>query len=136
MPSRGDGKVTGRYSIGVLTDPADEGIDVDREQWGEALALAVGNWERDPARGRDTPPTAPNGRALRDLRSVRNAGDKSRGLLLVYPLSPKDLDGVTPTGWDRPIVGFAVSFPSSDQDVSVEYKVDHLLWEEQYGSAE
>ena len=136
MPSRGDGKVAGRYSIGVLTDPADEGIDVDQGEWGKALALAVANWGRDPARGRDTPPTAPNGRALRDLRSIRNAGDKSRGLLLIYPLSPKDLDGVTPPGWDRPIVGFAVSFPSSDQDVSVEYKVDHLLWEEQYGSAE
>ena len=136
MPSRGDGKVTGRYSIGVLTDPADEGIDVDQERWNKALALAVAHWEKDPARGRDTPPTVPNGRALRDLRSVQHAGDESRGLLLVYPLSPKELESVLPKDWDKPIVGFAVSFPSSEQDVSVEYKVDHLLWEEQYDSAE
>ena len=136
MPSRSDGGVAGRYSIGVLTDPADEGIDVGLEAWSEALGLAVARWEKDPARGRDTPPAAPNGRALRDLRAVERAGDLSRGLLLIYPLSPKDLAGVLPQGWNKPIVGFAASFPSSGQDVSVEYKVDHLLWEEQYGAAE
>jgi hypothetical protein len=136
MPGRGDNEVEGRYSIGTLTDPADEAIDVDGPSWDKALALAVSNWERDPARGRDTPPTAPNGRALRELRSVQQSGDASRGLLLVYPISPKDVAGALPAGWDKPVIGFAASFPTSGLDVSAEYKVDHLLWEEQYGAAE
>lgn len=136
MPGRSDGAVAGRYSIGVLTEPADEAIDVDEHGWAKALALAVSHWQRDPARGRETPPTAPNGRALRELRSIEQSGSDSRGLLLIYPLSPKDLGAALPAGWDKPVIGFAVSFPTSGQDVSVEYKVDHLLWEEQYGAAE
>ena len=136
MPGRSDTGVAGRYSIGVLTDPADEAIDVDAAGWGKALALAISHWERDPARGRDTPPVAPNGRAFRELRSTKESGGASRGLLLVYPLSPKDLAGVLPAGWDKPVIGFAVSFPTSGLNVSAEYKVDHLLWEEQYGAAE
>jgi hypothetical protein len=33
-------------------------------------------------------------------------------------------------------MGFAVSFPSSDSGVVVEYKVDHLYWEQEYGASE
>lgn len=136
MPSRGDRNVSGRYSIGVLTDPADEAIDVDAPGWDKALALTISHWKRDPQRGRETPPTAPNGRSLRELRSVEQSGAASRGLLLIYPISPRDLADTLPPGWDKPVIGFAVSFPTSGQDVSVEYKVDHLLWEEQYDAAE
>ena len=136
LPGRSDSKVDGRYSIGVLTDPADEAIDVDGAAWNRALGLAVSHWERDPARGRNTAPEVPNGRALRELRSVKESGAASRGLLLVYPLSPKDAVAALPAGWDKPVIGFAASFPTSGLDVSAEYKVDHLLWEEQYGSAE
>lgn len=136
MPSRGDRKVSGRYSIGVLTDPADEAIDVDASGWDKALALAISHWQRDPHRGRETPPTTPMGRPLRELRSVEQSGSGSRGLLLIYPISPRDLADTLPPGWDKPVIGFAASFPTSGQDVSVEYKVDHLLWEEQYGFAE
>jgi hypothetical protein len=57
-------------------------------------------------------------------------------LLLLYPLSPRPNQREAVPGWDKPIIGFAASFPSSGQEVSVEYKVDHLLWEEQYGSAD
>lgn len=136
MPSRGDKKVAGRYSIGVLTDPKDEAIDVDGPSWDKALSLALSHWQRDPARGRETPPVAPNGRALRELRSVEHSGQASRGLLLIYPISPKDVGDALPAGWDKPVIGFAASFPASGLDISAEYKVDHLLWEEQYGSAE
>lgn len=41
--------------------------------------------------------------------------------------------------WDEPIMGIAVSFPSSDSGVKVDYKVDHLLWKEwegEYGAAD
>lgn len=136
MPGRSDNKVAGRYSIGALTDPKDEAIDIGGADWDKALELAVSHWQLDPARGRDTPPVEPNGRAFRELRSMKHSGDASRGLLLVYPISPKDAGNALPAGWDKPVIGFAASFPTSGLDVSAEYKVDHLLWEEQYGSAE
>lgn len=150
MPMRshkGEGK---GYSIGVLTDPADEGIDVGITEWQDALGATIEAWKRDGAKGRPMP-SRPSGRSLRDLRSVGRLGQAHRGLLLLYPLSPmipsktnmaSNMTNMGPSktnaiaGWDKPIIGFAASFPSSDQEVSVEYKVDHLLWEEQYGSAE
>ena len=35
-----------------------------------------------------------------------------------------------------PIVAFGASFPTSASGVKVEYKVDHLLWETEYGPAD
>jgi hypothetical protein len=136
MPSRGDKKVAGRYSIGVLTDPADEGIDVGIEQWREALDATIQAWQREGGKRREDPPTRPSGRALRDLRSALKGAATHQGLLLVYPLSPDGLPQKAREEWDKPVIGFAASFPSSDQELSVEYKVDHLLWEEQYGSGD
>lgn len=129
-------KGSGGYSIGVLTDPADEGIDIGPDDWAAALDATIASWKREGSKLRPQP-TQPSGRALRDLRSSDRCAVGHRGLLLLYPLSPwrKDND-LFITGWENPIMGFAVSFPSSDLEVSVEYKVDHLLWEEQYGSAD
>lgn len=131
--SKGEGK---RYSIGVLTDPADEGIDVGINEWTAALDSTVDTWLREGNKKRPQP-QRPSGRALRDLRRADKPGVDHRGLLLLYPLSPiSDSNKHFIPGWSKPIIGFAASFPSSNQEVSVEYKVDHLLWEEQYDSAE
>lgn len=135
MPSRSS-KSPRNFSIGVLTDPADEGIDVGRTDWESALGATVAAWEREGNKKRPRPERA-GGRALRDLRTKAHAGPGHRGLLLLYPLSPwRGKDEPIIADWKLPVIGFAVSFPSSDQEVSVEYKVDHLLWEEQYESAE
>ncbi|BDB22680.1 Z1 domain-containing protein [Cupriavidus sp. P-10] len=135
MPMRspkGDGK---GYSIGVLTDPADEGIDVATDGWEAALEVTIGTWKREGNKGRPIP-SRPSGRSLRDLRSAERPGPTHRGLLLLYPLSPTPNREHAIAGWDKPIIGFAASFPSSNQEVAVEYKVDHLLWEQQYDSPE
>lgn len=139
MPSRSDTGVEGSYSIGVLTDPSDEAIDLDYPAWKKALDWTLAEWKPDPARNRVTPPTRPGGKKIRDVRGLGKDEIKAapeRGVLLLYPLAP-DVEGKFITdGWDEPIMAFAISFPSSNSAVKVEYKVDHLLWEQEYGPAD
>src|SRR5690606_41646796 len=52
----------------VLTDPKDEGIDINDDAWREALALTHASWKPDPARGRRDLPTAPSGKGIREAR--------------------------------------------------------------------
>ena len=76
----------------------------------------------------------PNGRIIRELRP------KSHGLLLIYPLSQPEsvvpqkgensekVPG-EPTGLDQdgpPIIGLALSFPTSDTALCVEYQVNKV----------
>jgi hypothetical protein len=35
-----------------------------------------------------------------------------------------------------PVVAFGISFPGSRSGVTVEYKVNNVLWEQEYGAAE
>lgn len=139
MPSRGDTHVEGSYSIGVLTDPSDEAIDMEYQEWKEALDWTLSEWSPDPARNRITPPTRPSGKKLRDVRGFgRNAIKASPecGVLLLYPLAPEFKGESIVSEWNKPIMAFAISFPSSNSDVKVEYKVDQLLWKEEYGQAD
>jgi hypothetical protein len=77
----------------------------------------------------------PNGRVLRVLRP------RERGLLLIYPLSPpKEITGLAGTkdrkermpeltGLDErgtPIIGVALSFPTSDTALGCEYRVNRV----------
>lgn len=135
FPSRSDRGVDGRYSIGVLTDPADEGIDVEQADWKRALELTLAEWKPDPARNRITPPNRPSGKKLREVKALAS-GVEARGLLLLYPLAPGGAEKSIPAGWSKPIMGFALAFPSSKSGVVVEYKVDHLYWEQEYGPSE
>lgn len=74
-----------------------------------------------------TIPDVPNGRVVRDLRPT------SHGLLLIYPLIHPLRSGDTvadvETGPGTPIVGVALSFPSSKTAGSVEYQVNRV-WSE------
>ncbi|MCW2311482.1 Z1 domain-containing protein [Rhodoferax antarcticus] len=132
-----------RYSIGRLLSPRDEAIDLEDVAWSAALAATVRAWKPDPARQKDgvdpLPPEVPNGPAIRRLRGKGADGvapAPERGLLLLYALDPKQAGQDVFPERKKPIIGFGVSFPSSDSGVKVEYKVDHLLWEQEYGSAE
>ena len=128
-------KIEDRYSIGRLLSPRDEAIDLDEDSWCAALDLTIKLWKPDATRTEtDTKPTDPNGPAIRQIRGLT----PERGLLLLYPLDPKlaDPDGRLFENDVNPIMAFGVSFPSSRSGVKVEYKVDHLRWEEEYGSAE
>lgn len=138
-PSRTDTKVEGSYSIGVLTDPSDEAIDLDYPAWKKALEWTLTEWKPDPARNRLTEPTRPGGKKIRDVRGLGRDDIKptpERGVLLLYPLSPEGAGESTSSVWKEPIMAFAISFPSSNLAVKVAYKVDHLLWEQEYGPAD
>lgn len=136
FPSRSDTNVAGRYSIGVLTDPSDEAIDVGFEPWNAALQLTKAAWKPDPARNRIIEPTRPSGKKIREMRGS-SGGDLGRGVLLLYPLSPLNSDKASIIdGWDDPIIAFAMAFPTSETGIKVEYKVDLLYWEQEYGPSE
>ena len=140
---KADLDILDRYSIGRLLSPRDEAIDLDDTAWKAALESTLRAWKPDPGRQKDgvepKPPELPNGPAIRRVRG-KGADDvapaRERGLLLLYPLDPQLAgEGVFPDRKD-PVIAFGVSFPSSDSGVKVEYKVDHLLWEQEYGSAD
>ncbi|WP_233224517.1 Z1 domain-containing protein [Thiomonas sp. X19] len=127
------------YRIGVLTDPADEAIDFEYEQWKAALEKTKETWKVDPARNRsEKEHEAPSGKQIRNARMAGAVGLPAPGLLMLYPLAPSGAGEAVPEGWDRPIMAFAISFPSTEggDGVKVEYKVDHLYWEKEYGASE
>lgn len=128
------------FAIGVLTGPKDEGIDLDDETWRNALALTRAAWRPDPARGRIKQPSFPSGKGIRETRG-KLGGDVDCGLLLLYPLSPYFYKDNTPERlivpiWSKPIMAFAIGFPSSESAIKVEYEVNLLYWMQEYGSSE
>jgi hypothetical protein len=141
MPRRSpDKEINDRYSIGRLISPRDEAIDLDSDAWLAALDISVKAWRPDPARQKDgsqpNQPSIPGGPAIRRVRgegSERVPPARERGLLLIYPLDPI----AAGVGDDSlPVIAFGVSFPKSHSGTVVEYRVDHLLWENEYGPAD
>jgi len=143
FPYRTATPADGRCTIGVLTDPKDEAIDLDDLCWQAALASTQSQWKPDVARNRVKKPEAPSGLKIRELRGKGISGGAKpsrKGLLLLYPLSLRRENGeLAIKNWDKPVMALAVSFPTSESGVKVDYKVDHLLWKEwegEYGSAD
>jgi hypothetical protein len=54
---------------------------------------------------------------------------------LLYVLDPKETGIEFPADVEG-IVGLGISFPGSRSGVKVEYKVNNVLWEQEYGSSE
>lgn len=114
------------YSTRRLVSPADEITDLTAQQVKAALdgspqvkrQLEDGTYEL-------VDPSSPSGPALRAQRAPENA------LLLLYvlenPLWDTDED---PDSELPPVVGFAISFPKSDDPKSVEYRVNQI-WSDQ-----
>lgn len=128
------------FAIGVLTDPKDEGIDIDDDIWREALDLTRAAWKPEPARGRVNQPSFPSGKGFR-VTLGKLGGDADRGLLLLYPLSPyfykdKKAERLIVPGWSKPIMAFAIAFPASERAIKVEYEVNLLYWMQEYGPSE
>ena len=130
---------TDRYSIGRLLSPRDEAIDLNEAEWKAALALTRESWRADPARLRQgTEPDVPNGPSVRKIRGFGtpgSAGHQERGLLLVYFLDPRQEWTGLPTGAPE-VAAIALSFPGSNAGVKVEYKINNVLWEQEYGPAQ
>jgi hypothetical protein len=133
-----DKQIHDRYSIGRLLDPKDEAIDLDENGWNAALVCTREARKPDPARLQDIKePQLPNGPAVRKIRGFGAEGVRphpERGVLLIYLLDPKKSEIALPE--DTPVVAFGISFPGSDSGIKVEYKVNNVLWEQEYGQAE
>lgn len=134
-----NGSSESRYSIGRLMSPRDEAIDLDETAWKAALAITRGAWHADPGRLQESKePDLPNGPAVRKIRGFGSEGvvaHPERGVLLLYALDPTlanaDFPADTP-----PIIAFGASFPGSNSGLKVQYKVNNVLWEQEYGPAE
>ena len=139
MLVRRDNQVPGRYSIGRLLSPRDESIDLDEQSWRAALELSRQSFKRDPARGRVNPPDSPNGPAIRFIRGFGSSNGTvsatKSGLLLLYLLDPIKSEAPDIAS-SFPIVAFGLSFPGSKAGTKVEYKVNNVLWEQEYGHSE
>jgi len=126
------GQHSDRYSIGRLMSPRDEAIDLDEAAWLAALAETRTAFHADAGRNAAaTEPDTPNGPAIRRVRP------RDRGVLFLYALDPAlaGAEAGLPEGVP-PVVGFALSFPASNCGARVRYKVNNILWEQEYGSAE
>jgi Z1 domain len=81
-----------------------------------AIKISVARHARKEIRG-DNPPTTPNGRVVRDLRT------RSEGLLILYPtVAGKTLDPAA----EDPMIGFALSFPTDDNAAPLDYVVNQV----------
>lgn len=135
------GAHTDRYSIRRLMSPRDEAIDLEEAAWNAALAVTRVAFHADPARHESgEPPDAPNGPAIRRIRGFGADGvpaRSDRGVLFIYAIDP-DLAGpeagLAPDA--PPVVAFAISFPDSKSGAKVEYKVNNVAWEQEYGAAD
>jgi hypothetical protein len=133
------GPVAGdRYSIGRLLSPRDEAIDLDKRAWEAALTVTRQTWRADPGRLQDSEPEVPSGPAIRRIRGFGADGvvaHPERGLLLLYVLDPEKAEADLPPEVPG-VVAFGMSFPGSQSGLRVEYKVNNVLWEQEYGSTE
>jgi len=105
------------YRIRVLVSPSDESIDLAKPERDHAMELTMDHFKQNQEGTRyQTEPKIPGGLQIRYKRI------KSKGLLLLYTLQE-------PNSANVPYVGFAASFPFTDDDTPVEYTVNSTYWE-------
>jgi len=126
-----------RYAIGRLLSPRDEALDLEEVAWLAALDETKRTWHADPGRpkGKEEP-VVPSGPALRKIRGFGAEGvpaSPETGLLLIYLLNPENA-GLPED--HEPVVAFGISFPGNNSGIKVDYKVGHIYWEQEFGSAE
>jgi hypothetical protein len=117
------GQTDGKRSIKRLVSPGDVLLPLEEgsSAWAEALEWAVERFESGAAKPGTKKPEKPTAAAERHLRS------RDHGFLMVYPIDPESF------GYEKksiPFVGFAVSFPASDNGLSVDYQVNSVFWDE------
>ena len=130
-----------RYSIGRLMSPRDEAIDLDEASWNAALAITKAAFHADGGRkATSKEPTVPNGPAIRRVRGFGAPGipgHPERGVLFLYALDPEKAGAEAGLAKDSPpVIGFAISFPASKSGAKVEYRVNNVAWELEYGGTD
>lgn len=96
------------YRIRRLVSPSDESWDLTETQFQKALSIT------DEKRS-----TRPGG------EEIRVARDKSKALLIIYPLENQDWTGPD-EATESCYVGFAISFPGNKSDKPVKYRVNQV----------
>lgn len=116
-----------RVTIKRLVSSGDElhPLPKGSEEWNQALGWAQDRYDAGQAKQNTSRPTRPSAAAERMVR------DKNHGYLMVYPLDPAELldESVAAATGATPFVGFAVSFPHSDNGLAVEYQVNSVYWD-------
>lgn len=116
-----DQQRSGSYQIKQLISPPDEWVDLTAEEKAQALAATIRNWEADKRKNKRKECPTVIGR-----REAREARDKGRAVLLLYPLDPRER-GLPETA---PVVfGLGISFPKSDTAKDITYKVTNIFRE-------
>ncbi|MEU0939935.1 Z1 domain-containing protein [Embleya sp. NPDC005971] len=107
------------FEVGVLVSPVHEAIGLTRDQYDDARRMTNASSTSDegrlPPRRSPSRETRPSGRELRRRR------DPAEGLLLIYPIETTGCVTGVPEG--LPLVGYAVSFPSSPTARPLSYRV-------------
>jgi len=106
---------------GRFISPKDEYIDLSKDQIAQAFDLMRNDPDRI-ARSSKTP-DVPSGPYIRTVRSPQS------GLLLIYPLIPDETHRS-----DEAFIGLAFSIPKSDNVIPIQYKVNNIYWEQEFGS--
>ena len=108
----------------IVGNQTDEFIDLDNEDYEKAL--------QDSQQDKDWKKTYPKPKLVRDMyRSVNNP------LLIIYPLDPlgaNPKDKILFKAEDDPIIGFAIVFPKSKAEHTVEFAINTALANEFYQS--
>ena len=117
---KGDPSELGRFGIRRLVSPSDERIDLTEAQESEALERTKSAFHLGQSSAK-VEPTTPSGTSVRAVR------DKSCGLLLIYPLDPTNR-----VESDKPVIGFAFSFPGTDVDDTVSYVVNNVYFQQEF----
>lgn len=143
MKRKANPGVVERYAIGRLLSPEDEAMDLDEVAWNAALKLTLEMKHDDPGRLKNGEepkiPTVPNGPSIRRIKGFGAPGilpHPDRGLLMISLLDPEMADHKELSADLPPVVAIAISFPGSNSGNKVEYKVNNVLWEQEYGAAE
>jgi Z1 domain len=101
-----------------LLSPTDEWLDLTQSIRDEIMYET--RRLREEAGKPPSSSLTPNGKVIRAKRQPKN------GLLLLYPLDPKEINS------DIPPIGFAVSFPGSNTARRIEYLVNNDYWEQEF----
>ena len=109
------GRAVGRYRVKTILAPRDEAIDLDAVEYGRAVELSNTKRRADVERSEADAPDGP------EIRRVRGSNPR-RGLLLLYPLSPRKAAEKTGVDLKLPIFGVVISFPDSGSGQSVRYR--------------
>jgi hypothetical protein len=109
-----------KYTIRRLVSPTDEWLDLNEKERASVMEKTLIEWKNGKIKSSEEP-TRPSGLIIRETRL------KTNGLLLIYPIDPGK------TEEKIPVMGFALSFPKSDLARAIEYKVNNIYWNQEFG---